>query len=374
MPQFVIKPKSMYQNPDEKLSGLGCYTPFNHFEILIGGDIVACCQGWLSVKVGNILTDTPEEIINNPERVRVQNNMKQGILADCNDRCPQLNSLLSGNKNYWSIVPLENLTARSQEMPLTVIFSYDPSCNLQCPSCRNEFIYWDPDNTEDTKGQELLKVHNRVVALIDILLTQDREVVLSITGSGDAFAAPLFWNYLLDLANKPVPKNLRIEIKTNGVLMTKDNWLKIKSLWSIIKCVDISIDAVNEDTYKIVRKNGNLKKLQRNLNDFDQLVLEGNFPALRDWRTNFIIQQDNFKEVKEYVEWQLTFKSKPQICLSLIAQWYHMSEEQFNSMAVWRSNHKQKDELVEILKDPIFYNKQVELGRVSSLMPKVDYV
>ena len=90
--------------------------------------------------------------------------------------------------------------------------------------------------------------------------------------------------------------------------MTKENWYAIKSLWPNIIRVLISVDAATEDTYKIVRKNGNFKKLQRNLIDFDELVDSKNFPNLINWQTNFILQRDNYKELKDFVAWQLTFK------------------------------------------------------------------
>ena len=151
---------------------------------------------------------------------------------------------------------------------------------------------------------------------------------------------------------------------------SKENWYAIKSLWPNIIRVLVSVDAATEDTYKIVRKNGNFKKLQRNLIDFDELVDSKNFPNLINWQTNFILQRDNYKELKDFVVWQLTFKSKPSIWTSLITQWGHITNEEFTSMAVWQSHHLLYKELVEILKDPIFQNSQLNLGAMSALINK----
>jgi uncharacterized Fe-S cluster-containing radical SAM superfamily protein len=370
MVQFIIKPASAYGNINDKLNGLACKVPFTYFEILTRGDMTACCFSWLPVEVGNILTDSTEDIINNVDRIRIQNNMKNSLFSDCNDQCPTLNSLLSFGRKTQNIVPIEELDNAIKKSPISIGFSYDRSCNLQCPSCRNDLIFYDPEDPTDINGQYIKTIHNKVKLLIDALLNQDHELILNITGSGDAFASALYWNYLLELAANPVSKNIKIILNTNGVLMTKENWYAIKSLWPNIIRVLVSVDAATEDTYKIVRKNGNFKKLQRNLIDFDELVDSKNFPNLINWQTNFILQRDNYKELKDFVAWQLTFKSKPSIWTSLITQWGHITNEEFTSMAVWQSTHLLYKELVEILKDPIFQNPQLNLGAMSALVNK----
>jgi pyruvate-formate lyase-activating enzyme len=369
MPQFITKPKSMYDNPDAKLAGLACKVPFIHIEIHNHGQVSACCHTWLPKWVGNLLTESAEDVINNLERKRIQDNMRQGNFDDCNDQCPQLNSLLHGSDNHWSIIPIVELDHSIKHSTIQIGFSYDPSCNLQCPSCRTKLIVWDPENPADIDGQRIKKIHDNVKRLVDLLLEDGKRVNLNITGSGDAFASPLYWSYLEELASKPVHKNLLIDIKTNGVMMTEENWNKIKPLWPSINYVEVSVDAATEDVYKIVRKNGNFKKLKRNLEVFDQLVLDKKFPNLQDWQTNFIVQRDNFRDLKEFVEWQLTFKSKPKVWTNLLAQWYHMNEIQFNGMAVWKEGHPDRQLLVEMMKDPIFKNRQLKLGNLTSMLP-----
>jgi MoaA/NifB/PqqE/SkfB family radical SAM enzyme len=201
------------------------------------------------------------------------------------------------------------------------------------------------------------------------LLKQGNKVLLQITGSGDPFASPLYWNYLLELANNPINKNITLQLDTNGILMTKENLIKIKSLWPQIVRINFSIDAATESTYKIIRKNGNFTKLQKNLNMLDELITQGNFPNLSSWQTNFIMQQDNYKELEEYVTWQLTLKSKPLISLSLIEHWIHMSTDKFKSMAIWNTIHPERNALIEILKNPIFKHSQIR-GNISGLVSK----
>ena len=369
MPDYKINPKTYYIEPDKKLSKKSCMVPFKHIEIHAGGQVSACCYTWLPKWVGNVLTDSIDEVINNSTRLSIQDNMKEGTFDYCNDQCPQLSSLLSGGTDYWDLVSRNNLEKQLKNATMNVGFSYDLSCNLQCPSCRDNLIYWDPFDPEDHKGRHIAQIHEKVKELISVLVTQHPIVNLNITGSGDAFASPLYWNYLKELAANPIPKNLRLNLKTNGVLMTEQHWQEIEPLWNHISYVEVSVDAFKEETYKIVRKNGNFKKLKNNLDCFDKMVSNSCFPNLSGWQTNFIVQRDNFLELKDFVNWQLSYVSKPIIWTNLLAQWHHMPDEKFKSMAIWRDDHVDKGKLIEILKDPVFKNKQLKLGNMSSLLP-----
>lgn len=368
MPEYKIHPKSFYLDADNRLSKMACTVPFKHIEIHTSGQVSACCHTWLPKWVGNVLTETSEEIINNVTRLEIQDGMREGKFTYCNDQCPQLSSFLTEENEYWDILNKVELDERLRKATMNVGFSYDPSCNLQCPSCRDNLIYYDPFDPNDSKGRHIKEIHEKVKDLINILLTQHPAVSLNITGSGDAFASPLYWDYLLELAKNPVPNNLRLTLKTNGVLMTEQNLLEIEPLWKYITYIEVSVDAFTEETYKVVRKNGNFKKLKNNLSFLDEMIYQRRFPNLYNWQTNFIVQRDNYKELKEFVKWQLQYKSKPKIWTNLLAQWYHMSDEKFKGMAVWQEGHVNRDELIEILKDPIFKNSQLKLGNISSLV------
>lgn len=368
MVKFIVNPTADTETVNKKLTSMSCTMPFRRFTILRNGRVVSCCLEWLPVEMGNLLTDTVDEVINNSEKLRVQNNMRQGIFSDCTDLCHHLSLFFSGKKENWPIIPIENLDTTLSNSIMRIQFSYDNSCNLQCPSCRSELIYWDPTDEQDVDGQIIKKVHEKVKELINILLDQGNKILLQITGSGDPFASPLYWNYLLELASKPVHKNISIQLDTNGILMTEENLNKIKTLWPHIIQVNVSIDAATENTYKVVRKNGNFTKLQKNLATFDKLVAEGKFINLVKWQTNFIVQKDNYCELEQYAKWQLSFISKPRISLSLISHWWHLSNDKFKSMAVWDSLHPERNKLIEILKNPIFKNSQI-IGNVLSLMP-----
>lgn len=367
MPNFKIKKEEQYSHIAE-LSKNACMAPFKHIEIHSHGGVSGCCHSWLPVFMGNFLHDSVDDIINNRERKEIQDSMRKGEFSKCNDQCPQLNSLISGNKNYWDIVPIDQLNQQLPRTAMNIVFSYDLSCNLQCPSCRDSLIIWRPDDPNDSHGQRIKAIHEKVKVLVDRMLEEHPIVKLSITGSGDAFASPLYWDYLLELASKPINKNLRLQLKTNGVMMTEENWNQIKPLWPQIDYIEVSVDAATEEAYKIVRKNGNFKRLKKNLEVLDRMVDSGCFHMGFNWQTNFIVQRDNYRDLKDFVVWQLTYKSKPIIWTNLLAQWYHLDDERFKGMAVWQEGHVNRNELIEMLKDPIFKNPQIKLGNLSSLV------
>src|SRR5690606_11128713 len=69
--------------------------------------------------------------------------------------------------------------------PLGINCSYDRSCNLSCPSCRETVI------VQTDKEEQILEIQNKLrnQALKDICF-------LNITGSGDPFGSPYFRKWL----------------------------------------------------------------------------------------------------------------------------------------------------------------------------------
>jgi len=365
--EFKLKKVSEYNNAGN-LSNYGCAAPFRYLEIHSSGEVSACCFAWLPQFAGNVLTDSTHDIINNSKRKEIQDKMYEGNFEFCNDQCPRLSNLLSGSSNHYGIFKKEDLASSLDSIPMHISFSYDESCNLQCPSCRNTLIMHDPNNPDDISGQKVRQVHEKVKTLVTDVINQYKKVILTITGSGDAFASPIFWEYLLELADSGIPEHVMIILKTNGIMMTEENLNKIKSLWKHIYIIDVSVDAATEEVYKIVRKNGNFKRLKNNLDILDRLICNGSFPNLTNWQTNMIVQKDNYKELKQFCEWQLSYKSKPKIWTNLIAQWGHISSERFKGIAIWQAGHPERQDLVEILEDPIFKNPQIKLGNLTALM------
>lgn len=360
---FVLKKAESYNHTTDVLSGMACRWPFRHLDIHVSGGISICCHAWLPEMVVNILEVSTEEILENTKRLSILNDMQQGKFSKCNDICPFINeSLTTGYSNRFPFKPIDKLMDVVKQDNYLLFLSYDQSCNLQCPSCRKGLIFYKLDDASDEMSL-VLRIHEKVKSLVNLLIERGAGVTLVITGSGDPFASPLYWHYIKELSTMALPDSFRIRFVTNGVLMTDSAWKEIEPLWKHISFVGVTIDAVTEETYKKVRKNGNFAKLKKNLTIIDDMVAEKKFPNLQLWQSNFVVQRDNYHELADFVRWQLTFKTLGRISPSMIIQWGHLSDEEYKSMT-----DMDPEELSQILSDPIFKDRRVQIGNLSGFM------
>lgn len=332
---------------------LACLKPFKTIEVHTNGDISLCCFSWLPYFCGNVLEAEVDQILKNIQRVEILSNMRQGNFSHCNDRCPHI-AMFKHGQTPSRFVKLENLDSELSSQHWDIHLTYDQSCNLACPSCRSELILF-----KNGSNDLIQKIHKKTTAIVDYLLSKNETVTVHVTGSGDPFASPVFWEYL-KTASENIKDNLYFEIITNGTLMTPVRLQKVSSLLPKIKIINVSIDASNSNTYSKVRKNGNFDKLVENLNYLDSLGVS--------WMSNFTVQNENIEDLVDFVNWQLNYKNLKSVSLNGISKWGHMTDDQYNKMAVWKHDHINNFRLKEILSDSIFYNKKVKMGNLSGLL------
>ena len=327
-----------------------------------------CCYSWMPEYAGNILEDGPLAILTNPFRDSVLQNMRCGIYSHCTDLCPHLNALMTGDQrqHVWSMVPKADLDLRLPEFSYIINFSYDESCNLQCPSCRTHLKL---DKPGSPHWPTLQKLHDNVKQLVNELLAGGHTVQLNITGSGDAFASPLYWEYLQELASQEQNKNLFISIFTNGLLMTPQRLQRIENLFPQIRNINVSIDAASSAVYSKVRRGGNFDNLVKNLDYLDDLITQNQLTNMI-WQNNFIVQADNWRDILPFVHWQLGYKNLNCLWFNQIAQWGHLDDSMFNQMAIWDADHAEHADFLHIFHDRLLADPRVYLGNLSRFIPK----
>jgi MoaA/NifB/PqqE/SkfB family radical SAM enzyme len=355
--KYTIKQPDQYLLPETILNKYGCYRISRYIEIHESGDVSICCFSWLPKFFGNVLRDNPEQILENVNRLSLINDMDHGKFTECNDQCPYINTILNGKYIPGYIVPLPLLPKAKHDNPIVINFSYDRSCNLLCPSCRNQLILHGLH-----ENNKLTLIHDKVKALVAYLLDNGEKLILNITGSGDPFASPTYWNYIKGLEYN---SNLSLKLMTNGILMTESKWNEIDHLWNSITQINISLDAATIDTYAVVRKNGSLDKVKKNLEVLNELVKNGKFKNLKQFQTNFTVQHNNYKEVIEFAKWQLQYSHLNSIYFNLVVQWNHISDLDFQD--IFELTVEEKKELSKLLKDPIFDNPKFNLGNLHSI-------
>ena len=284
----VIEPK--------RLSQLHCAHSFNHFIISEGGFVHLCCPTWLPTSVGNINKASLLEILQSQLVSDIQKTTSGGCFSYCDHQlCP---SLAVFNATGAINAPLQATPVQPNKQ-IVINLAYDRSCNLMCPSCRSEELLV----TEKNSPRLLIETHEQVTQNIQTLLADGYEVTVHVTGSGDPFGSPRYSKFLREIS---IHKNLKINLSTNGVLMTPQ---RLENISTMLSHVYVSVDAATESTYNIVRQGGAFKVLMNNLRLFDENVALGLYPNLQSWEVNLIVQKDNYLEMPAFIEWAKKFKT-----------------------------------------------------------------
>jgi len=307
---------------------LACTEPFIRYELGPTGTIYRCCSGWLPYECGNLLTDSIEEILNNKNFLMIADSMRSGGLKLCSTAC----NIKAASLNYdretllikepFQLCDKSLVDEKSKSLRKKFFLNYDFSCNLACPSCRDKSIMVKLGQEETL--YQVVKTHAKAKELIQYFLDIGDDVEISITGTGDPFASPTFYNYLCELADTTY-NNLSISLVTNANLMTPERLDRIKPLWNSIKHISISIDASTEKTYNIVRKQGNFSKLKENLDYMESLYNSG--ITTMQWWTYYTVQTANYKEIADFADWVWQYKNINKIGYTIAQRWYHNDKQ-----------------------------------------------
>src|SRR5690606_12426885 len=100
----------------------------------------------------------------------------------------------------------------------------------------------------------LKQVHEAVFRNIEELRQAGFALTLNITGSGDAFASPLYSRLLRELSYDP---RLKLELQTNGVLMEESKFTP--AMFQMLRFLAVSVDAASKPVYDQVRRGGNFE-------------------------------------------------------------------------------------------------------------------
>ena len=333
---YNFNTRKMSFDKDLKLKGQYCYHPFNTITVDGFGDVYMCvCQAWLPVSVGKIWEfESFEEIVISAKAREIQASILDGTYRYC-------------DHNTCSIIK-ENELSTSIEHRLDTVnwinFSIDSSCNLTCPSCRNDFKFINHGPEFDRR----IKIVDHIIKLIE---QHNHTLTFTLAGDGDPFASLIYRHLMSNLKLKDI--STEIEIVTNGILL-KPHWHKLSKIHKNIVRTKISFDAGSESVYNVTRRGG----------DWNKLLEGANF--LSDWKkknqvnmimtANFVVQTANFKDMPAYVELcdSIGFD---EINFQKIVDWGTFAN--FAEQAVWQNNHPQYNNFLKILEHPSLNNSKI---------------
>lgn len=360
------KPRKRHDAEPGELSNLDgrfCPNPFNQIDLEESGVAFTCCSGWLPTPMGNLKHAPVMDLWNGDTMQRIRESIFDGSFRYCrHDRCPMIQNgslptLEEAAKNPLFTRIIDNRELVVERPPTFVNLVNDRSCNMVCPSCRRERV----NHTEGREYEETVKYQDR---LLEPYLSEpnDHNFTLSITGSGDPFASRTYRELLYSLDGRHYP-NMKIALQTNGVLLTPRNWERMKGVHDNISSVIISFDAAREDTYLVTRRGGHWKTLIDNAARMGELRSKGEVKLLR---FDFVVQKANFKEMNEFVALGRSLGAD-EVYFSRMLDWGTWPKHIFLDQCVWEEGHPLREEFLQVLRDPLFDEADVDIGNLSDL-------
>lgn len=295
-----------------------CEWPWKEIHVDRKGRIFLCgCDAWVPFSVGHIMKfDTIDDIFKNPVAKNIQNGITSGTYAYCD-------TVHCGVASEIKTLPFD----------YEIQIGIDDSCNLQCPSCRKEFIFRD--------GSDYLEQRQAWMAQISKWVKQKSESKINILigSNGEPFASPLYLQFLKNEFNN----NVTYEIRSNGTLIKRH--INELSILPNLKIIKLSIDAATAYTYERVRKPGKWNNLLDNIDYINRLKENYKFKIY----ASFVIQQQNIDDVLGFVDF--CEDNEIDSCdFTLLQDWG--SFDDFKSQCVHYPEHELHDKFLDIIKNP----------------------
>jgi len=347
--KYALLKKALQRLPERKMF---CPMPFKMIEIERGGSTNLCC--WLPRSPGRLDGRGVMEIWNSSEAQEIRASILDGTFRYCDlERCPYFASgSLPLQKNITDGPYSEIIRRGITKLETAGVFlAMDPRCNLRCISCRNDFTL-----IEESEQREVKQIMDAVMGDIS------RIRALGLSGSGDPFVSPVTREFLFNHDSGRYPL-LRLYLLTNGLLLNRECWERMKSSRKAVASVQVSIDAACKDTYERIRLGGSFAKLRENLHFLGELRRGGD---IGEFIISFVVNAVNFLEMKEFARMGCELGCD-QVAFSYMSNWLNLSDEEYRELAVHMPGHRDYGLLKEILSDPVFADPRVFLHNLSGL-------
>lgn len=346
--------------------------PFMYSDVQWASQFV-CCPSWApqSIRVdesGNtswIDVNETDDVMRNWTSNQAQNIRKSvldGSYKYCDHTiCPRLNELINtGRKPYlfreiqefrqvYNIYTEEDIV-NFKTPPEEILFGFDRSCNLKCPSCRVSLIA----NDDLESPQHKSKLH-LLKSIEDNFASNLKRIM--VTGSGDPFYSKIYRDYLINFDISKYPNLEKLQIITNGNLLDEKLWNQMKAS-PYIKTIEVSIDAGTKETYENkTRLNGKWDKLINNL----KFLSKQN--TIDEFICSMVVSKHNYKEM--YMFYKIITDIFKESTFELVinyrqlVDWGTYSSDTLKELQIFNEGHELFDDFLEEVKkidNKIFVN------------------
>ncbi|MBE7704862.1 MAG: radical SAM protein [Cyanobacteria bacterium SIG29] len=312
-----------------------CKHPFNTVQIQNTGEVYCCCCYWTDFySFGNIFEQTFDEIWNGEKAKEFRKQFIENNYKYCNlDVCdPYLQEF---EPDY--IAPY----------PKKIEFSYDRHCNVRCIFCRNE----KNKEEEEYNRQKEKRIEENFDRIFTPVIEQAEYVEMN--SAGELFAS----KHSMEVVKKiiKINPNIKFNIISNGILFNKENIEKI-GLKEKLNTVIISIHATTLKTYNKLVERGDFKALVDNVKYLSELKEQG---YIKHLQLNFMVNSVNYREMKDFVKF-----AKNNNAVAFFINYHRQieSDDLMNKLDVSLPTHEKYNELVRLLKNPIFKDESCILS------------
>jgi len=351
------------------LSDRFCSQPFDTLSTSNGRlgrpDFFACgCSATLPYPVSNADDELSIDSLWNGESIReIRRSILDGDFAYCSrTMCPYIAQATLPKRSDITDPFLrdiiDNRRTEIDRKPARVSLGHDPSCNLACPSCRSEIV------TIKNEQREKLDILTDKIVLP---LIADSSVQLFICTDGDPFASR-HYRRLIHSLDKKRHARVQLQLLTNGLLFTPEEWMSLGHVQKMIQLVIVSIDGARPETYENLRRPGKWEKITMNMDFLKELRQSGKIQGLY---LHFVVQKDNFEEMIEFVELGKQWKVDG-INFIRMLNMGSFSGPVFEENDVADPRHPLHPKLLEVLRHPVMYEPQVNLLSLAPLQTTSD--
>jgi hypothetical protein len=325
-----------------------CPEPFKRFDIGPSGDVLMCCGHWLPTSIGNFQRDAVDDILNSQMAQKIRASVTDGTYKFCNHL--ECGALIQESLPLREEIvdPVINHAIATKDFRLKgvdhLLFAYDRSCNLSCPSCRTERVIEKASESEE-KAQA---VEEKLKPLLPSIK------VLNLNPAGELFASRPS-RKILELINDEFCPDLVLDIISNGTLLSEQEWNKFPGIHNKIRSIRISTDGATKPTFEKLRRLGNWDVFVANMTFLARLRHEGVVPQLK---FSFTYQVDNYLEMAEFVAFAKNFNCDF-VIFERLQNLGAFSHEHFLERAVHRPEHRLHQEFLQVIGDPVFLDTAV---------------
>jgi MoaA/NifB/PqqE/SkfB family radical SAM enzyme len=326
------------------------------------GAVYTCCSAHVKHNhyIGNAYEQSFDEIWNSDNAKKLRYSVSCGDFEYCNSICPWMNEGNYSESRYFHPIIQRGDTKykffKWQECeinagPEMIALSCDDTCNLSCRSCRG--------GVRTNSKEEDRRLLSMLMNVVRPALKNCK--ALKALGSGEFFVSKSMREFFTTLTPSEFPL-LKLEIVTNGQLLTQENWERFSNLKGMVESLFASIDAADKDTYEYLRRGGKWENLCANMEFASALKRSREIKRIV---LNFVLQKENCNQILDVImlakKWDVD-----QISFQRLANWGTYSPQEYMELDVFNPSNKYFYEVRNLLEKAKTEGKKLNIEIVEN--------